>query len=150
MIRKRIKATAAAVAMTAAAAGGAVALAAAPAHATGWNINGWSESACNNQYGDKYCLWYSPNGDGRGWGSTAHETDLDYGQVFTLGGGAGLNAGVWQDAGSMSNGTSNCHVAVWTGLGETGDVDWLNAGWAGNLTSALHNHDESIDYDTCS
>jgi hypothetical protein len=150
MIRKRIKATAAAVAMAAAAAGGAVALAAAPAHATGWNINGWSESACSNRYGDNYCLWYSPGGGGGGWGSTARESDLDYGQTFNIGGGAGLGAGVWRDAASMSNGTSNCHVAVWTGIGETGDVDWLNAGYGGNLTSALRNQNESIDYDTCS
>jgi hypothetical protein len=151
MIRTRIKA-AAAVAMTAAAAGGAVALAAAPAHATtGYNINGWNESACTNTYRANYCLWYSQGGQGGGWAGYSQKTDLDQGQVFNIGGGAGEGQYVLDNAASMSNGTTDCHVAVWDDYGEQGNyVNWLSPGYGGDLTSQLRNQDVSIDENTCS
>lgn len=125
-------------------------LAASPASASGTNINyyssGWSNCA-NHNPNDFYCLWYSPGLLNGVWGSTAAGTSTISGS-FTDGDG-----GVRNNAASMADDTSNCHVTTWVYPGYTGDFNWLNAFWGGNLTSGsipLRNNEASINTNTCS
>jgi hypothetical protein len=129
--------------------GGGV-LAAGPASASGTNINyygsGWYNCAEHNG-NDFYCLWYSPGLLNGVWGSTASGTGT-ISASFTDGDG-----GVRNNAASMANDTSNCHVTTWVSPGYVGDFNWLNEFWGGNLTSGsipLRNNEASINTNTCS
>lgn len=124
-------------------------LAASPASASGKNINFYSSGYTNCQNhnpNDFYCLWYSPGLLNGVWGSTAAGTRTITGS-FTQGDGAVRN-----NAASMANDTINCHVTTWVSPGYTGDYNWLNALWGGNLTSGsipLRNNEASINTNNC-
>jgi Peptidase inhibitor family I36 len=125
-----------------------VGLAAGPASASG-NIDGWHPTGCHN-YGEYYCLWYSPYGEGAGWGSSASSTDIISATFGNISGGAGQGQPVRNNAASMSNGTLHCHVTTWVDPHEQGAYNWLDADWGGNLTSQLRNNEASININTCS
>ena len=150
MIRNHLKTAVAGMAVAGLAVAGMAVAAPSPASATtGYNINGWNETSCSQTCRADYCLWYSQGGGGGGWAGYSTTTNLGS-QVFNIGSGAGEGKYVVDDAASMSNGTTNCHVAVWDNYNETGAyVNWLSPGDGGDLTSQLRNQDISIDKDTC-
>jgi hypothetical protein len=147
-----------------AAAGGLTAagigLTAGPASASGvYNIDQWSPSSACLTAGYDYCLWKGTGKGtgGSGWGNVTTKNtvvNLDQGSdspVFNslYGDGYGYNYIVYNDAGSMSDGTYDCNVTVWEYANAQGDADWLEPTDGGNLTSTLANHDESINYKNC-
>jgi hypothetical protein len=139
---------------------GSVALAGPANASTGKNIDyypaGWY-NCYEHSASDFYCLWYHPGLTGGVWGTTS-----SYVKCLDPGGGASgcitadFTAGdgeVRNNAASMADDTSNCHVTTWVSPGRVGDWNWLYSSWGGNLTSTsslpLRNNEASIDYDTC-
>ncbi|MEV7710859.1 peptidase inhibitor family I36 protein [Streptomyces sp. NPDC088270] len=137
-------------AATAMAAVGAVTLGLAPtASATSTNIDTWSSfwQPC----GTYMCLYYSPNLTGASWTPAGTSDSNLSGNKFANHGTGSAGAGqvVRNNAASMGNHTTNCHVAVFYSPGFKGDANWLHAGHAGNLNSALRNNNASIRVDSC-
>ncbi|MEV0784930.1 hypothetical protein AB0I52_18535 [Streptomyces sp. NPDC050423] len=139
-----------ALAATAMAAVGAVTLGLAPAAgATSTNIDTWSSfwQPC----GTYLCLYYSPNLTNASWTPTrTSDKDLAGNKFANHGTGtAGAGQVVRNNAASMGNNTTNCHVAVFYSPGWKGDANWLHAGYAGNLNGDLRNNNASIRVDSC-
>lgn len=117
------------------------------------NINaGYAGFACSyGTGGDAYCLWYSQGQAGGVWGSNAPGVGPISGTFG--GGGAGSGAAVRNDAASMTDNVTNCHVTTWVYSNYTGPANYLTATEWGNLTSnatfPLRNNEASIDYDSC-
>lgn len=135
--------------------GGAV-MATPRAGATETIINDWLDGYhCHTDGGGWACLWYHPGLDGAYWATTSTPDDLDTdGAVFnhtnfsidTNEAAQGYHRAVNNDAGSMADSTSNCTVDTYYYGNETGNYDHLSPGWAGNLSSGLHNLEGSIAY----
>lgn len=128
----------------------AATLALAPtAGATSTNIDTWSSfwQPC----GTYMCLYYSPNLTNASWTpSGTSDSDLSGNKFANHGtGSAGAGQVVRNNAASMGNNTTNCHVAVFYSPGFKGDANWLHAGRAGNLNGDLRNNDASIRVDSC-
>ncbi|HEY9438575.1 MAG TPA: hypothetical protein VIS29_07970 [Streptomyces sp.] len=142
---KRATAVSAAVAAISA---GAFALAP-TAGATSTNIDTWSSfwQPC----GTYMCLYYSPNLDNASWTPTrTSDADLAGNKFADHGtGSSGAGQVVRNNAASMGNNTTNCHVATFYSTSFRGDANWLHAGHAGNLTSGLRNNEASIRVDSC-
>lgn len=132
------------------------------ADATTYHISGWTTGTGCRDSGItvSYCLWYLPGQGtgGYGWEGDADSTyNIPSTATFTIQGscpgGSGTSCGegkpVKDDARSMSNATVICNVTVWQEPNNQGDADWLSPEQAGNLTSTLANHDESIDANNC-
>lgn len=134
---------------------GAAATTAPRASASETIINNWLLGIhCYSSSGNfgYMCLWYHPELDGAYWATEA-STDLDTSHLtFDLSNYStnpaqrtqGLNQIVANNAGSMANATSNCTVDAYVYGNFTGNYDHLSAGWAGNLSSNLHNNEGSI------
>jgi hypothetical protein len=134
-----------------------IGLAAGPASASTTNIDQWSPASGCLSSPYLYCLWYrSGKGTGGyGWGGSATSPyNIPSNATFTIPGSCpesycGAGAAVRNDAASMSNGTYNCNVTVWSADNHGGSADWLAPTWGGNLTAGVSNHDESIDANNC-
>ncbi|MGW7376781.1 hypothetical protein DEJ48_04040 [Streptomyces venezuelae] len=129
---------------------GAGALTLAPtAGATSWNIDKWPSfwQPC----GTYMCLYYSPNLDNASWTPTStSDKDLGGNKFGNHGTGtAGAGQVVRNNAASMGNNTTNCHVATFVSPNFQGDANWLHAGHGGNLNSTLRNNEASIRVDSC-
>ena len=116
------------------------------------NIDSWKPGSTCSSAGHQFCLWYA-QGDGTGgagWGSSGSVGTIS--GTFTIGGSgaAGYGQAVRNNAGSMTNATSNCNVTTWYSPNYTGPYNWLSPDEAGNLTSGLHNNEASISANTCS
>ncbi|MER8088870.1 peptidase inhibitor family I36 protein [Streptomyces sp. NPDC058316] len=128
----------------------AAALGLAPtAGATSTNIDTWSSfwQPC----GTYMCLYYSPNLTNASWTpSGTSDADLSGNKFGNHGtGSAGAGQVVRNNAASMGNNTTNCHVTVFYSPSFKGDSNWLHAGHAGNLNTRLRNNDASIRVDSC-
>ncbi|MFD7497571.1 hypothetical protein ACFV8T_35395 [Streptomyces sp. NPDC059832] len=136
-------------AATAVAAVGAVTLGLAPtASASSQNIDTWSSfwQPC----GTYMCLYYSPGLKNASWTPTrTSDADLAGNKFANHGtGSAGAGQVVRNNAASMGNHTTNCHVTVFSKTSFHGNTNWLRAGHAGNLTT-LRNDNASIRVDGC-
>jgi hypothetical protein len=139
----------------------AVAVSAGPSSAgTGANIDTWSRVDGCASTGHVYCLWYltGKGTGGYGWGgNSTTAVNIPDSATFTIPGSCpftycGSGAAVRDDAESMSDASSVCHVTVWSANDAQGDWNWLDAGEGGNLTTSspvLANHDESIGANNC-
>ena len=116
------------------------------------NIDSWKPGSTCSSAGHQFCLWYAPGQGtgGAGWGSSGSVSTIS--GTFTIGGSsaAGYGQAVRNNAGSMTNATTNCNVTTWYSPGYTGAFNWLSPDEAGNLTSALHNNEASISANNCS
>ncbi|MFF2330134.1 MULTISPECIES: hypothetical protein [unclassified Streptomyces] len=141
----------AALVATAVAAVGAAALGTTPAAAAdkSTNIDTWSSfwQPC----GTYMCLYYSPNLTNASWTpSGTSDANLSGNKFANHGtGSAGAGQVVRNNAASMGNHTTNCHVTVFYSPDFKGDRNWLRAGHAGNLNADLRNNDASIRVDGC-
>lgn len=119
-------------------------------------INTWLQGdRCFDNSGGYMCLWYHQGLDGAYWATEGTPIDLDSSRL-TFGYSnysvipsertQGLNQVVANNAGSMADGTSNCTVDTYVYGNFTGNYDHLSPGWAGNLSSGLHNNEGSIAY----
>ncbi|MFI1753594.1 hypothetical protein [Streptomyces sp. NPDC020571] len=137
------------VAATAATLGAGTLTLAPSAGATSWNIDTWSSfwQPC----GTYMCLYYSPNLDNASWTPTRTSDANLGGNTFANHGTGSAGAGqvVRNNAASMGNNTTNCHVTTFVSPNFTGDANWLHAGHAGNLNSRLRNNEASIRVDSC-
>lgn len=113
-----------------------VGAAVAPASATGWNVDSWSDHC--NYTGVYGCLYYSPNGAGGIFKSNGYYPDLS-GYKFSDG------HAVRNNAASIGNNTTNCGSTTWVYAHAGGDFNWVHAGRGGNLNSALRNNENSFD-----
>jgi hypothetical protein len=119
-------------------------------------INNWLKGVvCNIHSGWYACLWYHTELDGAYWAMTGTSQDLDSSHAtFNFSNYStnaaertqGLNQIVANNAGSMADGTSNCTLDTYVYGNFTGNYDHLSPGWAGNLSSGLHNNEGSIAY----
>lgn len=135
---------------------GAAATTAPRASASETVINDWLLGVrCETGAQAFMCLWYHTELDGAYWAAPGTAVDLDgSGITFNLSNSStnpaartqGLNQEVANNAGSMANGTSNCTVDTYVYGNFTGNYDHLSPGWAGNLSSDLHNNEGSIAY----
>lgn len=94
-----------------------------------------------------YCLWYSPNYTGAEWGSQVSSYKLITATFPDNGLGEGQP--VRDNAASMGNATEGCNVTTFFKPGFAGPFNWLDPGWAGNLTSNLRDNEASISYNHC-
>ncbi|MCX4730593.1 hypothetical protein [Streptomyces sp. NBC_01363] len=136
-------------AATAVAAVGAVTLGLAPAaSASSENVDIWPSfwQPC----GTYMCLYYSPNLTNASWTPTrTSDADLAGNKFANHGtGSAGAGQVVRDNAASMGNNTTNCHVTVFSKTDFHGNTNWLRAGHAGNLKD-LRNDNASIRVDGC-
>lgn len=95
-----------------------------------------------------YCLFYSPNVATAMWGTNQQ----NFGTITATFPNNGTGAGqpVRNNAASMADNTGNCNVTTWVYPNYTGDFNWLEPMWWGNLTSTLRNNEASISYNNCS
>jgi hypothetical protein len=115
------------------------------------NIDSWVPGSTCHNAGHAFCLWYGQGKGtgGAGWGSSGSVSTIS--GTFTIGGSgqAGYGQPVRNDAGSMTNATSNCNVTTWVSPNYTGAFNWLSPNHGGNLTSNLRNNEASISENNC-
>ncbi|GAA4235410.1 hypothetical protein GCM10022254_42670 [Actinomadura meridiana] len=147
-----------------AAAGAAIALSAAgslltaaPAYA-GYSLKIDTWGSWGQPCGKYYCLYYSQGLWNASWRpSSKVDNDLGGNKFSDSGsfGSAGDGKVVRNNAASMGNHTSNCQVTTYIYPHLTGDGNYLNRGYAGNLTEGnsyyhLRNNEASITINSCS
>ncbi|WP_372411578.1 hypothetical protein [Streptomyces luteireticuli] len=106
------------------------------------DIGSWRYQRCGDE--NWFCLYYSPNANGAGWGYThadANVHDLLNYRFNNSGAGAGQVVG--NNAASAEN-ASWCNVGIWYHANFTGDSNWLAPYQGGNLTSWMRNNERSI------
>jgi hypothetical protein len=94
-----------------------------------------------------YCLWYGPNYTGAEWGSQVSSYKTITATFPDNGTGEGQP--VRNNAASMGDATAGCNVTTWFSPGFVGPFNWLEPGWAGNLTANLRDNEASISYNHC-
>jgi len=108
----------------------------------------WSQSQCSAD-GYKLCLWYHGGGQGdggAGFGTDSSISNLS-GYTFFLGGSPnneGLGDAVRNDAGEISNGSTDCVDVVYYSPGWSGSYDYVDPTFGGNLSATLNNEDASV------
>jgi hypothetical protein len=128
-------------------AGSAAVIAAGPASADPrYNVDQWIQSSCNYSL----CLWYHDAGQGNGgagFGTNSTISNLD-GYTYFLDGSPnndGLGQKVRNNAGEISNGSSQCTDYAWYSNGNTGLANYVYPSWGGDLTAGLHNNEGSVE-----
>ena len=150
MLHRTLKRTGGGAAAFALAAAG-LAFTATPARAQDINIDTWRQATCSFD-GYLLCLWYHPGQGtgGAGWGTNVPAFDIDNANppYFFLDGSPnndGYHQGVRNNAGSMSNGSTNCLDYAFISPAYSGNPDnVLGPGWGGNLSPELHNNEASV------
>jgi hypothetical protein len=116
--------------------------------ATGTNIDQAfeGESGCSAG-GWHYCLFYGQNISEAMWGTNQQ----NFGTIIATfpNNGTGAGKSVRNDAASMADNTGNCNVTTWVDPNFTGNFNWLEPMFWGNLTSGLRNNEASISYNNC-
>ncbi|MGW5250341.1 hypothetical protein ACWEQN_42580 [Streptomyces sp. NPDC004129] len=119
-----------------------------PAHAGGNNISSWTTSRCNTV--NWFCLYYSPNAQGAGWGYPHADANVhDLGNYrFPSNDGAGSGEVIRNNAASAED-ASDCNVGIWEYPNfnnykyTSGNYDVLSP-WRGGNLGQLRNDEASI------
>ncbi|GLX49694.1 hypothetical protein Shyhy01_26440 [Streptomyces hygroscopicus subsp. hygroscopicus] len=121
------------------------------ASATSTNIDYWSTSTAPVRCARAMCLYYSPGAEGAIWqNGLSGAYDLGYWSFYddhapNSNSSAGAGQAVRNNAASAENGSVNCTMSIYVYPGGYGDVNVLDPGRGGNLTSGMRNNEASVN-----